>query len=104
MSGVKIYDLRERLPYSLIIEGTPIKVEKFGDELIINLDTGYRIELSAYTLDLIRTALQPNEKEIENHDKAEEASTLFEPGMPEAIEGDPPPFVEPGTWIPEADE
>ena len=83
MSGVKIYDLREKPLYSLIIEGTPIKVEKFGDELIIHLDTGYKIHLSAYTLNLIKTALQPNERE--------------------AVE-DSPPFVEPGTGIPEAIE
>ena len=88
MSDVEIYDLREKPPYSLIIEGTPIKVKKFGAELIIHLDTGYEIHLSAHTLDLIRTALQPNEGEaVEDHDRGEEASDLFgEPGMPEAIE------------------
>ena len=88
MVGVRVYDLRKMGSASLIIEGFPIKVEKFSDGLIINLDTGYEIHLSAYTLDLIRTALQPNEGEaVEDHDRVEEASDLFgEPGMPEAIE------------------
>ena len=59
---VKIYDLREKPLYSLVIEGTPIKVKRFNEKLIIYLDTGYRIELSARTLDLIKTILQETDE------------------------------------------
>ena len=61
-------------------------------------EIAYR-DLEAY----IRRYVELKE-EIEDYDKMEEASDLFgEPGMPEAIEEDSPPYVELGTGIEEVE-
>ena len=65
--GIHIYDLRNRIPSNLVIEGNILKVDltkPFGIPRIrIFLDSGYEIEMTNEDLEEIMKAVKEKEAE-----------------------------------------